>query len=84
MTNQRIYKVANFLAFNLLFFALYLNFIRQDAIVSLDNKNSNHSTIQRTTLIENPAVYLNKAAVQPSTIQQTMAVNEKSSTVKFN
>jgi len=31
---KRIHKVANFLAFNLLFFALYLNFIYKDAAAS--------------------------------------------------
>jgi len=28
--NKRIYTLLNFIAFNLLFFALYLNFIRKD------------------------------------------------------
>jgi len=28
--NPRIFKIANFFAFNLLFFALYLNFVHRD------------------------------------------------------
>ncbi|PZR29582.1 MAG: hypothetical protein DI535_02385 [Citrobacter freundii] len=32
---KRVHKVANFLAFNLLFFALYLNFIYKDPAVSM-------------------------------------------------
>jgi hypothetical protein len=28
--NPRVFKIANFFAFNLLFFALYLNFIHKD------------------------------------------------------
>lgn len=37
---KRIHKVANFLAFNLLFFALYLNFIYKDpAVPAAADKN---------------------------------------------
>lgn len=28
--NPRVFKIANFFAFNLLFFALYLNFVHKD------------------------------------------------------
>lgn len=31
---RRVSKIANFLAFNLLFFALYLNFIQKDSVPS--------------------------------------------------
>jgi hypothetical protein len=36
---KRIHKVANFLAFNLLFFALYLNFIYKDPAVAADKNH---------------------------------------------
>lgn len=36
---NRISKVINFFAFNLLFFALYLNFIHQDANVITETKS---------------------------------------------
>ena len=60
---RRVRKIANFFAFNLLFFALYLNFIHKD-------KKSSALTgepIQQTTaafggtvLVDNPDQYLQK------------------------
>jgi len=59
---KRISRVLNFFAFNLLFFALYLNFVHRDnkaqslpvtrtAVVSASNG---------TVLVSNPDQYLNK------------------------
>ena len=59
---KRISRVVNFFAFNLLFFALYLNFIHKDnsfpqAIVPATAT----PPIQGTVLVEHPDQYLNKA-----------------------
>lgn len=58
---KRIRKVANFLAFNLLFFALYLNFIHQDkqAVINIDN-NAKPATaaFSGTILVEHPEKYI--------------------------
>lgn len=40
--NPRVFKIANFFAFNLLFFALYLNFVHKD-------KNVQQAVITNTT-----------------------------------
>lgn len=59
---KRIRKVANFLAFNLLFFALYLNFIHQDkqAIINMDRTNKpSTAAFSGTMLVEHPEKYLN-------------------------
>ena len=53
---KRIHKVANFLAFNLLFFALYLNFIYKDPAVPVAEKNHQEaaSASSGTLTDENP------------------------------
>lgn len=65
---RRVRKIVNFFAFNLLFFALYLNFIHKDkvgmeSVPSAVNSN-NTSAYTGTVLVQNPEKYLNKE-VQP-------------------
>jgi hypothetical protein len=63
---RRIRKIVNFFAFNLLFFALYLNFIHKDransdtapAVVSTSATNA--SAYTGTVLVQNPEKYLRK------------------------
>jgi len=63
---RRIRKIVNFFAFNLLFFALYLNFIHKDransdtapAVVSTSATNA--SAYTGTVLVQNPEKYLSK------------------------
>ena len=75
---KRIRKVANFLAFNLLFFALYLNFIHQDkqSVINID-RNSKPATaaFSGTILVEHPEKYL-----EP--VQAVQAPDAKSDVVK--
>jgi len=48
---KRIHKVANFLAFNLLFFAIYLNFIYKDPTVpTAADKNQEEAAAFSETL----------------------------------
>ena len=65
---RRFRKIVNFFAFNLLFFALYLNFIHKDkantesapaAVVSPVNAATVYTG---TVLVQNPEKYLNKEA----------------------
>jgi hypothetical protein len=60
---RRVRKIANFFAFNLLFFALYLNFIHKDKVAVADTGAAQHNTaaFSGTVLVENPSEYLNKA-----------------------
>lgn len=64
---RRLRKIINFFAFNLLFFALYLNFIHKE------NPNGNNAPVPvatqpaisnagftGTVLVQNPEKYLNK------------------------
>jgi hypothetical protein len=60
---RRVRKIANFFAFNLLFFALYLNFIHKDKIAVVDtNVQHNAAAFSGTVLVENQAAYMNKSA----------------------
>jgi hypothetical protein len=74
---RRIRKIVNFFAFNLLFFALYLNFIHKDrannenapaAVVSTPNTNA--AAYTGTVLVQNPEKYLNKEAQANQNSQQ--------------
>ncbi len=58
---RRIHRIANFFAFNLLFFALYLNFIHQDKIVTSGQESTVQpatAAISGTVLVDQPEKYL--------------------------
>lgn len=59
---RRVRKIANFFAFNLLFFALYLNFIHKDKSATYDQSSTQQQTaaFSGTVLVENPEKYLDK------------------------
>jgi len=65
---KRISRVLNFFAFNLLFFALYLNFIHKD-------NNTQETAVPKTggvaikgsVLVSNPEQYLSKEVGRPVT-----------------
>jgi hypothetical protein len=57
---RRLFGVLNLFALNLLFFALYLNFIHKDnAQPSVPNKSAT-TGMQGTVLVKHPEQYLNK------------------------
>jgi hypothetical protein len=58
---RRVRKIANFFAFNLLFFALYLNFVHKDKLASVNNatvQTTAAAAFSGTVRVENPAEYL--------------------------
>jgi hypothetical protein len=58
---RRVRKIANFFAFNLLFFALYLNFIHKDKVAVTDpGVQHNAAAFSGTVLVENPDKFLHK------------------------
>ena len=66
---RRIRKIINFFAFNLLFFALYLNFIHKEnpngsnapaAVVVTSQPTPTDTGYTGTVLVQNPEKYLNK------------------------
>ena len=56
---RRVRKIANFFAFNLLFFALYLNFIHRDKAIAATGTTVNASAeaFSGTTIVDNTDVY---------------------------
>jgi hypothetical protein len=66
---RRVRKIANFFAFNLLFFALYLNFIHKDKnITAIDEPAAQQQTAAfgGTVLVDNPDEYSQKKTIQPA------------------
>jgi hypothetical protein len=57
---RRIRKIVNFFAFNLLFFALYLNFIHKDKVATepLPVQTNTAATIRGTVPVQDPEKYL--------------------------
>ncbi len=55
---RRVRKIANFFAFNLLFFALYLNFIHKDKsglpVATQTASQQNAAAFSGTVLVDNP------------------------------
>ena len=74
---RRVRKIANFFAFNLLFFALYLNFIQKDKInIGVTHQSAPFS---EKVLVEHPEQVVENKNETTATVQQT--VSEKSSEV---
>lgn len=59
---RRVRKIANFFAFNLLFFALYLNFIHKDKspFPTDTTVQSKRAALSGTVLVENQDHYLER------------------------
>ena len=57
---RRIRRIANFFAFNLLFFALYLNFIHKDKAMTAPVEQTVQTTasVSGTVPVSNPEKYL--------------------------
>ena len=75
---RRIRKVANFFAFNLLFFALYLNFIHKDksSLPTTDQTDQpKTAAFSGSVLVDNPEKYLQKKNESTVAIQQPFSVN---------
>lgn len=53
---RRVRKIANFFAFNLLFFALYLNFIHKDSVTVPGTPQQNTAAFSGTVLVDNAAI----------------------------
>ncbi|HWR33821.1 MAG TPA: hypothetical protein VN451_09850 [Chitinophagaceae bacterium] len=67
---RRVRKIANFFAFNLLFFALYLNFIHKDksaVVQTVSEKSKQTAAFSGTELVDSPDQYRKKEA--PATVK---------------
>lgn len=72
---RRVRKIANFFAFNLLFFALYLNFIHKDKSglpsVNQTANQQNTAAFSGTVLVDNPELVLEKKAEVTNSVTTT-------------
>jgi hypothetical protein len=81
--NPRLFKIANFFAFNLLFFALYLNFIHKDKNVQQVISTSVHTPVASKTLSTGAAEqYVQKEAATKNTASEKE--NAKALKLSFN
>lgn len=79
---RRVRKIANFFAFNLLFFALYLNFIHKDkiALPEAASTQQNAAAFSGTVLVENPADLSAKATIVKVADQSNEKATESNAT----
>lgn len=74
---RRLRKILNFAAFNLLFFALYLNFIHKDQdILPVSNKTTTVKKANTTQLVANPDQYLKEKELKQLVLEKSTAVNQ--------
>ena len=80
---RRVRKIANFFAFNLLFFALYLNFIHKDKMVlpAEQADKPKAAAFSGTVLVENPEPYFQKRNQATVAVTEQQAVTVKTKTV---
>jgi hypothetical protein len=81
---KRISRVLNFFAFNLLFFALYLNFIHKDSNAQEITPRQNTPASSGTTLVSNPEQYLQKDAAKSGTSSAVNYKNDKSGALRLS
>jgi hypothetical protein len=76
---RRVRKIANFFAFNLLFFAIYLNFIHKDKVVFASEEQTvtapaaANAAFSGTVLVKNPEKYLEHKEGAPTATAQPIA-----------
>jgi hypothetical protein len=87
---RRVRKIANFFAFNLLFFALYLNFIHKDKsglpVATQTASQQNAAAFSGTVLVDNPEQLNEKKSVatQNAATQNSEPANTEALKLSIN
>jgi len=84
---RRVRKIANFFAFNLLFFALYLNFIHKDktSVPGIGQPTAQQTAaFSGTVLVDNPEQAQKKSTATVSNVQSTPAKAEEGTALKLS
>ena len=69
---SRVRKIANFVAFNLLFFALYLNFIHKDKAAAVEQMpQTKTAEFTGTVLLENSAKFQQTGSAKQGAEEKT-------------
>ncbi|MCC7401928.1 MAG: hypothetical protein IT214_10640 [Chitinophagaceae bacterium] len=78
---KRVRRALNFFAFNLLFFALYLNFIHKDKVPVIETVTPQNAAIFNGTVsADNTAKSLDKKTATINTVTEQQAVPVKTET----
>lgn len=82
---RRVSKILNFIAFNLLFFALYLNFVHKDSNATPVLPTKQHAPATTTVIAEKPVQVADKQNVAEASKQHgTLADNTIALKLSFN
>jgi hypothetical protein len=81
---RRISNVLNFFAFNLLFFALYLNFVHKDSNTVPVTNTPTHSAVPTTVVSENAAPYNHKIVIGNAEAKQTSSLHDKGAPLRLS
>lgn len=83
---RRVRKIANFFAFNLLFFALYLNFIHKDkTAITAPATQQTTAAFSGTVLVDNPEQLVNKeTATSTVAVQKPVEKTEQTTALKLS
>jgi hypothetical protein len=80
----RLFKVLNFFALNILFFALYLNFIHKGSNTAPPVLAPTHKTvIINATVLERPELYLENASSKHISASQSVEQKENLEALKL-
>ncbi len=80
---RRVRKIVNFFAFNLLFFALYLNFIHKDKqvmAIETEQATQNSTAFGGTVLVDNNQQQPQKTTVIAAPATKVIKVDEEKTT----
>jgi hypothetical protein len=81
---KRLSLVANFFAFNLLFFALYLNFIKEDNLAVSVYREAHTSVEMETVLLQNAAPYEAKQVSAKVSVPRAEKQNSTSAPLRLS
>jgi hypothetical protein len=82
---RRVRKIANFFAFNLLFFALYLNFIHKDKIAPADQGvQQRTAAFSGPVVVDNPEKLLEKKSTTAASVVDQPATSNSGGALKLS
>ncbi len=80
---SRLFKVLNFFAFNILFFALYLNFIHEGSDAAPVPPPVNKNVMIKSSVPERPEQHFEKASAKHVSASQSIEQKEYSDILKL-
>ncbi len=81
---RRVSKILNFIAFNLLFFALYLNFVHKDSNETPVITTQQHQNVHATVIADNSAEKETKQNFEASDVSPATTVSDNTIALKLS